>query len=104
MKMKSAKEFAAWLHERFKEVKTGVYLNKEDIANLSGRQRFTHEFISDIHYELALKGMGFVTDTHREKFYLFHLPTEYWQTQKDGYQEDSHSNVRTIIPPKRHSS
>ncbi|GHA28235.1 hypothetical protein [Oceanisphaera arctica] len=102
--MKSAKEFAIWLHERFKEAKSGVYLTKADIAALSGRQRFTHEFITDIHYELALKGMGFVTDTHREKFYLFHLPTTYWQAQGDGYQEDSQSNVRTIVQSKRHTS
>ncbi|GAA3709123.1 hypothetical protein [Oceanisphaera sediminis] len=101
--MKSAKEFAIWLHERFKEVQTGVYLTKSDIALLSGRQRFTHEFITDIHYELALQGMGFVTDTHREKYYLFHLPTTYWQTQGEGYQEDSQSNVRTITPSKRHN-
>ena len=102
--MKSAKEFAIWLHERFGDVKNGVYLTKTDIALLSGRQRFTHEFITDIHYELALSGMGFVTDTHREKFYLFHLPTEYWQIQGDRYQEDSQSNVRTIVQSKRHTS
>ena len=100
--MKSAKEFAGWLHERFGEIKSGVYLTKHDIATLSGRQRFTHEFITDIHYELALQGMGFVTDTHREKFYLFHLPTEHWQTGGDYYQEPV-SNIHLMPPAKRSS-
>ncbi|MBM7456263.1 hypothetical protein HNR62_002145 [Oceanisphaera litoralis] len=102
--MKSAKEFAIWLHERFREMRNGVYLTKSDIAALSGRQRFTHEFITDIHYELTLKGMGFVTDTHREKFYLFHLPTEYWQAKGEGYREDTGSNVRTIVQSKHKGS
>lgn len=100
--MKSAKEFAAWLYERFKEAKSGVYLTKDDIATLSERQRFSHEFISDIHYELALQGMGFVTDTHREKFYLFHLPTEHWQEHEARYQAHR-SNIRTLAPGKRNT-
>lgn len=95
--MKSAKEFAGWLYGQFKDRKQGVYLTKEDVATLSGRQRFTHEFITDIHYELALKGMGFVTDTHREKFYLFHLPSEHWQHQ------DGTSRIHTL-PPAKHKT
>lgn len=95
--MKSAKEFAGWLYGQFKDRKQGVYLTKEDVARLSGRQRFTHEFITDIHYELALQGMGFVTDTHREKFYLFHLPSEHWQHQ------DGASRVHALTPAKRNS-
>ncbi|PSJ37866.1 hypothetical protein [Zobellella taiwanensis] len=99
--MKSAKEFAAWLHQRFEEAKEGVYLTREDIATLSGRQRFNLEFISDIHFELTLQGMGFVTDTHRERFYLFHLPTAHWQDQGDRYHDSP--NIHQMSPAKRNS-
>lgn len=94
--MKSAKEFAAWLYERFKDVPTGVHLSREDITNLSYRQHFNQAFVADIHYELTLKGMGFVAGAHRDKFYLFQLPTVYWQQQDEHYQEDNLYNVHTI--------
>ncbi|MBO1520576.1 hypothetical protein [Oceanisphaera pacifica] len=94
--MKSAKEFAIWLYDRFKDVPEGVYLSRDDITTLSHRQHFSLDFVSDIHYELTLKGMGFVTGTHRSKFYLFHLPTVYWQHQEVIYLENSQSNVHPI--------
>ncbi|WMC10554.1 hypothetical protein PU634_16000 [Oceanimonas pelagia] len=77
--MKSAREFAEWLQERFGKHKDGVYLTRHDIAELSGRQRYNQQFVSDVHFELTLLGMGFVTDSHREKFYLFHLPSTHWR-------------------------
>lgn len=94
--MKSAKEFAVWLHDRFKDVPDGVYLSREDITSLSDRQHFSQEFVTDIHYELTLKGMGFVAGNHRDKFYLFHLPKTYWQQQQEAHQESHHSNVHVI--------
>lgn len=93
--MKSAKEFAIWLHQRFKDVAEGVYLNREDITDLSYRQHFSKEFVADIHYELTLKGMGFVTGAQRDKFYLFQLPTVYWQ-QGEPYQEPALYKVHAI--------
>ncbi|MDP5293001.1 hypothetical protein Q9290_11980 [Oceanimonas sp. CHS3-5] len=78
--MKSAREFAEWLQERFGKHQAGIYLTRDDIAELSGRQRFNQQFVSDVHFELTLLGMGFVTDSHREKFYLFHLPDTHWRT------------------------
>lgn len=98
--MKSAKEFAAWLAEQLREVKAGVYLSKQDIGVLSGRQRFTPDFIRDVHYELALYGMGFVGDLHREKYYLFHLPTEKWHIYGEGGKEPQASNVHSIADKK----
>lgn len=94
--MKSAKEFACWLHKHFKDTPDGVYLNREDITTLSNRQHFNQEFVTDINYELTLKGMGFVTGSHRDKFYLFHLPTIYWQEESDDYQRDELYNVHSI--------
>ncbi|WP_107850991.1 hypothetical protein [Oceanimonas marisflavi] len=76
--MKSAREFSEWLQERFGKHREGVYLTRDDIAELSGRQRYNQQFVSDVHFELTLLGMGFVTDSHREKFYLFHLPVKHW--------------------------
>ena len=94
--MKSAKEFAVWLHDRFKDVPEGVYLSREDITSLSNRQHFSQEFVNDIHYELTLKGMGFVSGYHRDKFYLFQLPDTYWQQQEETHQESHDSNVHAI--------
>ncbi|WP_341502408.1 hypothetical protein [Gallaecimonas sp. GXIMD4217] len=85
--MKSAKEFAQWLHERLSHVRQGVFLTRDDIQQLSGRQRFTNDFISDVHFEMSQMGMGFVTDSHREKFFLFHLPQEHWLKHGDRYIE-----------------
>ena len=93
--MKSAKEFADWLYERFKDNPAGVYLSREDITTLSARQHFSQAFVSDIHYELTLKGMGFVVGAHRDKFYLFQLPTMYWQ-QDEPYQDQALYNVHAI--------
>lgn len=98
--MKSAKEFANWLAGQLKDVKSGVYLTRSDIGTLSGRQRFTPDFIRDVHYELAFYGMGFVGDLHREKYYLFHLPTEQWIVHGEGSQEPKASNVHSITDKK----
>ncbi|MFD1009493.1 MULTISPECIES: hypothetical protein [Oceanisphaera] len=94
--MKSAKEFAVWLYDRFKDAPEGVYLSRDDITILSNRQHFSLDFVTDIHYELTLKGMGFVTGTHRDKFYLVHLPTMYWQQQPEVHTESQHSNIHPI--------
>ncbi|WP_319782829.1 hypothetical protein [Oceanisphaera sp. IT1-181] len=94
--MKSAKEFAVWLHERFKNVPEGVYLSRDDVTTLSSRQYFNQDFVNDIHYELTLKGMGFVSGASRDKFYLFQLPTLHWQQQDKNYQEDAFHNVHSI--------
>lgn len=98
--MKSAKEFAGWLAGQMKDVPDGVYLTREDISTLSGRQRFTADFIRDVHYELAYHGMGFVSDLHREKYFLFHLPTERWIIHGEGISKPKASNVHAI-PDKK---
>jgi len=77
--MKSAKEFAAWLVEQLKDQSAGVYLTREDIKQLTGRLSYRSDFINDIHYELVCHGMGFVSDIHRNRFYLVHLPQNHWQ-------------------------
>ncbi|EKE75870.1 hypothetical protein [Gallaecimonas xiamenensis] len=84
--MKSAKEFAHWLRERVGHVTEGVYLTREDVQQLTGRQRFTLDYINDVHFELSLVGMGLVTDTHRENFFLIHLPKDHWLKHGDRYQ------------------
>ena len=93
--MKSAKEFATWLNERFKDTPAGIYLSREDITTLSYRQHFSQAFVADVHYELTLKGMGFVAGAHRDKFYLFQLPTVYWQ-QDEPYQDHALHKVHTL--------
>lgn len=79
MTMVSAREFADWLRHRFSEEEVGVSLTREDINMLTGRQNFTLGFINDIHYELMRYGMAFVTDTHREKFYLVPISDRPWK-------------------------
>ncbi|MCC4263345.1 hypothetical protein [Oceanimonas baumannii] len=91
--MKSAKEFAEWLQQHFGPHQDGIYLTRDDIAELSGRQRYNQQFVSDVHFELTLLGMGFVTDAHREKFYLFHLPTRHWQ-------DLGHDDIEILSSPK----
>ncbi len=86
MSMKSAKEFAAWMIDRFGDYEEGVYLDREDLKTLSGRQTLRQDFIADVHFELTRRGMGFVTDTLREKYYLFYLPELYWKEVADHYK------------------
>ncbi|WKE65552.1 hypothetical protein PVT67_18100 [Gallaecimonas kandeliae] len=95
--MKSAKEFAHWLHARVGHVREGVYLTREDVQELSGRQRFTIDYINDVHFELAALGLGLVTDTHREYFYLIHLPKEHWLKFGDRYSPGPREAVRPEV-------
>jgi len=87
--MKSAKEFAAWLVEQLKDQSAGVYLTREDIKQLTGRLSYRSDFINDIHYELLSHGMGIVSDIHRNKFYLVHLPQTRWQNTSDQASADT---------------
>ena len=89
MSMISAKEFAHWLFERFKNNKQGVYLTRKAISPLSGRTKFSVDFVHDIHHELMPLGMAFVTDTAREYFFLLPLSNQYWRhSLEEQYQHD----------------
>ncbi len=70
MTMICAKEFAEWLRHRFSSETNGVFLTREDVNQLTGRQRLDPGFVNDVHYELMQHGMTFVTDMSRENFYL----------------------------------
>ena len=70
MTMICAREFSKWLRHRFNSEKTGISISREDINQLTGRQRLDPSFVNDVHYELMQYGMAFVTDTSRESFYL----------------------------------
>ncbi len=70
MTMICAKEFAEWLRHRFSGETTGVSITREDINQLTGRQRLDLGFVNDVHYELMQHGFAFVTDTGRENYYL----------------------------------
>ncbi|WP_256260949.1 hypothetical protein [Shewanella sp. NIFS-20-20] len=86
--MKSAKEFARWLLERLSQYQEGVYLTRSDILELTDRQRFAQDYVTDIHFEVAQFGMGFVTDANRESFYFFKLPKTHWKTVGDIYPSE----------------
>ncbi len=94
MSMKSAKEFAVWMIERFGDHQSGVYLSKSDLRELSGRQTLRQDFIADLHFELTRHGMGFVSDALKEKYYLFYLPEVHWKTVADRYA--SPNNVHSL--------
>ncbi|MED5526227.1 hypothetical protein [Gallaecimonas pentaromativorans] len=83
--MKSAKAFAQWLAGRVGHAPQGVYLTRDDIQQLTGRQRFTMDYITDVHFELAAAGWGLVSDVHREKFFMVRLPREHWLEYGDRY-------------------
>ncbi|MCT7654608.1 hypothetical protein MBH78_07050 [Oceanimonas sp. NS1] len=99
--MKSAREFAEWLRDCFGKESGGVYLTREDITSLSGRQHFNQQFVSDIHHELTQLGMGFVTDMHRERFYLFHLPKVHWKELGDGFDETNIHRMAAKQAPQK---
>ncbi|MGL5007480.1 MAG: hypothetical protein ACRC53_08985 [Plesiomonas sp.] len=89
MSMVSAKEFAQWLFERFKNNQQGVYLTRKDISLLTGRTAFSLDFVHDIHHELMPLGMAFATDTTREYFFLQPLAQQYWRhALEEQYQHD----------------
>ncbi len=102
MSMKSAKEFAVWLIERFGDQQQGVVLKRHDLKELSGRQSIRQDFIADIHAELTRHGMGFVTDSTKEDYFLFYLPQQHWKQVADRYQEHrTKGNIHPIDVPKR---
>ena len=70
MTMICAKEFSEWLRHRFSTENAGISISRDDINQLTGRQRLDPSFVNDVHYELMQYGMAFVTDTGRENFYL----------------------------------
>ncbi|SHG86670.1 hypothetical protein [Ferrimonas marina] len=96
MSMKSAKEFAIWMIDRFSDHPQGVYLEREDLKVLSGRQTLRQDFIADVHFELTRHGMGFVTDTLKEKYFLFFLPEQYWKKVADRYSQPIAPNVHDL--------
>ncbi|MGY5450192.1 hypothetical protein ACVFI8_04525 [Agarivorans sp. MS3-6] len=94
MTMISAKQFSEWLRERFGDDEKGVCLSREDINQLTGRQSFSLGFVHDIHYELMPHGMGFVTDTCRETFYLVPINKRPWrQHLEQQYERELFCNV-----------
>ncbi len=60
MTMICAKEFAEWLRHRFSSEDKGVYLTREDVNHLTGRQRLDPGFVNDVHYELSCN-MGWLS-------------------------------------------
>ncbi len=80
MTMICAKEFAEWLRHRFSSDNKGVFLTREDIKQLTERQRLDPGFVNDVHFELMQHGMAFVTDMSREHYYLVPISqTENWR-------------------------
>ena len=59
---------------RFSTKNAGISISRDDINQLTGRQRLDPSFVNDVHYELMQYGMVFVTDTGREIFvsFLYH--------------------------------
>ncbi|MBY5991639.1 hypothetical protein [Ferrimonas balearica] len=98
MSMKSAKEFAVWMIDRFGEQESGVFLSKSDLKELSGRQTLRQDFIADLHFELTRHGMGFVSDALKEKYFLFYLPNVHWKEVADRYAPQS--NVHNLARPR----
>ncbi|MGI2257975.1 hypothetical protein [Shewanella sp. GXUN23E] len=83
--MKCAKDFAQWLYDRVGHFTDGVYLTRQDILELTDRQRFSSSFVNDIHYEVSRFKMGFVTDADKAQFYFFRLPDTHWKRVGDRY-------------------
>ncbi len=97
MTMICAKEFAEWLRHRFSSDTKGVYLTREDVNHLTGRQRLDPVFVNYVHYELMQYGIAFVTDTSRENFYLIPVSqAENWREKLEYHFEKTvlqhHSN------------
>ncbi|WP_434359715.1 hypothetical protein NF212_05955 [Parasalinivibrio latis] len=100
--MKSAKEFAAWLMDRFASY-NGVYLTRSDITELTSRQSLRSDFVRDVHNELMHFGRGLIADMRNDKYYMVTLGSTHWKDVGDFYSEgkgrneDTHSPV-TIAP------
>ncbi len=96
--MKSAKEFAAWLMDRFASY-NGVYLTRSDIAELTSRQSLRSDFVRDVHNELMHFGRGLIADMRNDKYYMVTLGSTHWKDVGDFYGEnragadESHSPV-----------
>ncbi|TCN73959.1 hypothetical protein EDB62_1262 [Vibrio crassostreae] len=63
MTMICAKEFAEWLRHRFNAESSGISISRDDITQLTGRQRLDPSFVNDVHYELMQYGMAFWAGT-----------------------------------------
>ncbi|MDF2155607.1 hypothetical protein [Vibrio sp. CAU 1672] len=98
MTMICAKEFAEWLRHRFCNESVGVSISRQDINQLTGRQRLDPGFISDVHYELMQHGMAFVTDTCRETFYLIPISqAKNWRDRLEShFEKDIFCNIYPI--------
>lgn len=82
--MKSAKEFAAWLIERF-DSQANVWLTRRDITELTSRQSLRSEFIHDVHCELMSFGRGLIADIKNDRYYMVSLSETYWKDVGDIY-------------------
>ncbi|PMM97579.1 hypothetical protein BCT41_14405 [Vibrio splendidus] len=98
MTMICAREFSKWLRHRFNSEKTGISISREDINQLTGRQRLDPSFVNDVHYELMQYGMAFVTDTSRESFYLVPVSqTKNWREQLEyQFEKEMFCNIYPI--------
>ncbi|MDH5927916.1 hypothetical protein AB4169_19910 [Vibrio lentus] len=98
MTMICAREFSKWLRHRFNSEKTGISISREDINQLTGRQRLDPSFVNDVHYELMQYGMAFVTDTSRESFYLVPVSqAKNWREQLEyQFEKEMFCNIYPI--------
>ncbi|CZF86291.1 hypothetical protein [Grimontia marina] len=88
--MKSAKEFAAWMKERF-ESHSDVWLTRKDITELTGRQSVRSEFIHDVHCELINFGRALIADMRNDRYYMVSLSGIYWKDVGDIYARSENS-------------
>ncbi|MDD1781084.1 hypothetical protein LRP49_07690 [Enterovibrio sp. ZSDZ35] len=86
--MKSAKEFAAWLMNRF-STHADVYLTRKDITELTSRQSLRSEFIHDVHCELMGFGRALVADVKNDRYYMVAVSNTYWKDVGDVYAATS---------------
>ena len=98
MTMICAREFSQWLRHKFTNENVGISMSREDISQLTGRQRLDPSFVNDVHYELMLHGMAFVTDTSRESFYLVPVPqAKNWREQIEyQFENEMFCNIYPI--------
>ncbi|EEY71977.1 hypothetical protein [Grimontia hollisae] len=108
--MKSAKEFAAWLMDRF-DTHSNIWLTRRDITEITGRQALRSEFIHDVHCELINFSRGLIADIKNDRYYMVSLCGTYWKEVGDIYADtdkcvdpfpiDGHASViRTLNIPK----
>ncbi|USH04755.1 hypothetical protein K6Q96_23890 [Grimontia kaedaensis] len=89
--MKSAKEFAAWLMERF-DTHSDVWLTRNDITELTSRQSVRSEFIHDVHCELMNFGRALIADIKNNRYYMVSLSDTYWKDVGDIYEEQANKS------------